>query len=97
MRYFTIYFRGPHIPTQIELWLSNSLQWEEVVWYLQYTSGILDEKKKVVRVYGDILIVISGISHPEVWVCLGRADYNQFEIILKRLMQYIHECIQAIY
>ena len=44
----------------------NNSGWKEGVKHPQYASGILAEKKKVIRVDGYILILISGISYIEV-------------------------------
>ena len=91
---FTIDFHGSHIPTHIELCISNYLQWEEFVQYPQYYSVILALNKKVIIVDGDILIVISGISHPEVWICLGREESNHFELIRKASCQVAMDCFR---
>ena len=58
MCYSTIDLRGSHITNHIKLWIYNYLQCEEFVQNHQYSSVILSEKNKVIRVDGDILIVI---------------------------------------
>ena len=79
--YFPINFHHSQIITQIELLLPNPLQWEEGVQYHQDTSGILDENNKFIGVGGDIIIVVSIILYPEVFIWLSRSEYNQIEII----------------
>ena len=70
--------------------------WKEGVKHPQYASGIIAEKKKFIIVDVYILILISGISYIEVWVCLVRVKSNQFDMIQNHLMPQNHGFSQAI-
>ena len=46
----------------------HSLNWQEFIKPLQYTSGVISENKIVIGLYGDVIIVINVILYIEVWV-----------------------------
>ena len=96
MHCFTIDFHGSHIPTHIELWIYCPLP---SVGRGCSTPSICQccpfLKKKVIILDVDILIV-SVISHTEVWFCLGRAESSKFGIIWKCFMSPSHLFIQTI-
>ena len=81
MSHFTSDLHISHIITQIELRLFKYLQLEVGVKYPTYTSDILADKNKAIGLHGDIVIVFSVTYHPEVWVCMVRAESNQIELI----------------
>ena len=69
---FAINFISYNITTHIKIQLSNYLQHKEGIKSHQNTSGSLDKNKKDIKLYSDVLIMVSRILHLEVSAQLER-------------------------